>query len=1421
MAAMIFAEGVAADTGISSCQTLNTDGERYYLTADIIDSAVSNCITMTCKNCVLDLAGYNVDGNHAADNGIYIYYGSSTTVNITIKNGTLEDWDFSAIYLRRAFETRIENVNIIDPRDYAFHTYVADKTNITNVTVTNNYDVFYFQSTNEINLLNVSFDYPYSLGALFSYSASADCHNSMTNVTIGAKPLFYTEEHDYDIKNWDDNFSQIITCDADGLNISNITRRGDRAGQFDGGALWIAGDTDNYYIDNVNLTDVYDGIFLFYNDRGRITNVNTSMVARPSYNYGDFQTNYTYINSDKANIGYISYNGDECKLENMTQTKTDSYCLYFVVGADNNEVSNMTCLGDASSYVVYMRSNSAKTTFVTGNKIHNNFFNTSDNYLNGYSDTGMLMNFFNGSEYGNTWARSDGTLGYSETCDDLDYNGVCDYPYNTSTDTICFGSSCGNFTDYIAKSDEYDIFDIQYNFYDGKVFHDNTSFVNVNVTSLYHSTFNCSVLIDGVVKNSSSDVTNATNFYIVPDADGLADGNYQVNISCGRNTTTALNVRVDAVAPFEITRCNDSVDLENTTFYLANNIFDDMEDFNYTIITPVGESAPNPVYTCVPITAFNATLDCAGFNITGNAKGSDGAYSAGVGIQTFVNHAKVINCNISKWTYGGFHSNTNNSVWNSNDFSRSGVEDTGEEVEGVGLFGFTNRFAVISNNVANDITHSGDEKLYYSSCPVIYACDGKEYVLQNEELSPYHAYMYEGTYSARLPDLAPCPDNFKLRIVEDLDEVTHYDMIKLTEVKHAVGTEAYKDVYGNTYTVSDLKSPISCFDSVGDCLDDLIEEDGRFWNWKYSGKVDSADFEMSAVLTFRKEGDHAKMLWSPKLNAETLNPLYVVLLNYTGTANYDLFEDVIAEGKGYDGHKDAILTLYLWNGREWQHVHTGVESMSVNHAGKWIVPLDLSGIKGDTFSIKVRTFVLAGGADSIKVDFSDNEVISETDINPSAATCTNGAGLKELSADDQDYSVMKKGDWCQVEFPKPKAAAVGMGAGSETTYFTKSNGYYTPDFTKDIRANTKNFLTKPLLELTFRGFWTHDSLRSIAMGSFFTDNYMSFIKSNPAKHTQLDAVHNPEKDDNPFNLWHSRHGFIESSKFQNCFNTHVNNSCSVDNLGDMETCVYTLGCNGSIVTNNYAKDMRTCFFLFYSHNTTVSNNYCDGFNGTGVWAYSADGNHIFGNTLISKQEEFGCDMNVNTMQFLGNAGINIIATQGNANNNNIYDNLINATTPACVATFDAEVTASPNFWNQSMTAGTRIHSRTQMLGGNYYTNATGNGISDTCPDADANGFCDAPLDLENSVYGSCSSENCDFLVYSDLYACECAGYGNNQVWDLTEECYLASPCDLGAGNATFINTGVWYCNSVLTCNDFGGGDKIDVMPNCWVNITDY
>ena len=53
-----------------------------------------------------------------------------------------------------------------------------------------------------------------------------------------------------------------------------------------------------------------------------------------------------------------------------------------------------------------------------------------------------------------------------------------------------------------------------------------------------------------------------------------------------------------------------------------------------------------------------------------------------------------------------------------------------------------------------------------------------------------------------------------------------------------------------------------------------------------------------------------------------------------------------------------------------------------------------------------------------------------------------------------------------------------------------------------------------------------------------------------------------------------------------------------------------------------------------------------------------------------------------------------------------------------------------NYFNTTLTAGTNIIGG-PYIGGNYWTNYTGDDFSDTCNDTDHDGICDSSFDIEN------------------------------------------------------------------------------------------
>lgn len=90
-----------------------------------------------------------------------------------------------------------------------------------------------------------------------------------------------------------------------------------------------------------------------------------------------------------------------------------------------------------------------------------------------------------------------------------------------------------------------------------------------------------------------------------------------------------------------------------------------------------------------------------------------------------------------------------------------------------------------------------------------------------------------------------------------------------------------------------------------------------------------------------------------------------------------------------------------------------------------------------------------------------------------------------------------------------------------------------------------------------------------------------------------------------------------------------------------------------------------------------------------------------------------------------------------ADNTILYNNFFNCTDEIVVGA------AAANEWNTSQQAGDRVFSAGTDIGGNFYANATGQGYSEYCADANTDGFCDDSL-----THGA---DNIDYLPLSDGY----------------------------------------------------------------------
>lgn len=222
--------------------------------------------------------------------------------------------------------------------------------------------------------------------------------------------------------------------------------------------------------------------------------------------------------------------------------------------------------------------------------------------------------------------------------------------------------------------------------------------------------------------------------------------------------------------------------------------------------------------------------------------------------------------------------------------------------------------------------------------------------------------------------------------------------------------------------------------------------------------------------------------------------------------------------------------------------------------------------------------------------------------------------------------------------------------------------------------------------------------------------------------------------------------------------------------------------NNLLVNNTANSNQYDGIYLDECSNNTVRNNIVKS-NDAGVNLYSSFQNLILENSVqlnsngIYLYNKSSSNNTIHSNWISGNTkGVHIY----NASQNKIFNNFFNNSN-----NFDFELPFGvlyKNMWNITKRSGSRIYSSGTKIGGNYWTNPSGSGFSDTCEDSDGDGFCDKAYDLvdeEACTPGVNCSNNTDYHPLSDEY-------NVSEVNNPPDQPSLNGPAS--GGNVTGLNT---------------------------------
>lgn len=352
------------------------------------------------------------------------------------------------------------------------------------------------------------------------------------------------------------------------------------------------------------------------------------------------------------------------------------------------------------------------------------------------------------------------------------------------------------------------------------------------------------------------------------------------------------------------------------------------------------------------------------------------------------------------------------------------------------------------------IAASGDDEPEQStsgsSCPYVYSFDGGRYVLDAEPLSGAISKGLERSDLCRLEHLRAHDGRYEVLVRNELEETQYLDQVKLRIVEHPQGSHAYVDLDGAVRVIADPLRATDARDEAGIDLRALVDAPDHI-PWQSAMPRDAAwrDVPLRHELTFSfpkpagaSEGSlvvgAATSLWGSIMMREMMQARGVRLAEWR--RSIDAGGPAMEEMVRFNTREELyFLKLYLLEGDRW--VQRGwIPGGGPMAAETRVIPLDLSGVTGDTVVMRVAPPRGYWAFDYLAMSYGELPASRVTDVPLDRAVVGDGGGdvTPSLSEADGAYHEMKHvGDAMVLTFAAPQAPAQGT-----RTVFLDTRGYY-------------------------------------------------------------------------------------------------------------------------------------------------------------------------------------------------------------------------------------------------------------------------------------------------------------------------------------------------------------------------------------------
>ena len=368
------------------------------------------------------------------------------------------------------------------------------------------------------------------------------------------------------------------------------------------------------------------------------------------------------------------------------------------------------------------------------------------------------------------------------------------------------------------------------------------------------------------------------------------------------------------------------------------------------------------------------------------------------------------------------------------------------------------RTVALTVGVAATLVLAAAITLAATGCPYLYSWDGEKFVLDAELFGGSISQGLERQDFAELPGLRASAGTYRLLLADELDETDYTDSLELIVVDHAQGSRVGIDDNGGLHSLNRPMTALEAHDDTGaDLRPWLASPDHRVWEAE-PAQLSGVPLRRTITLTFPKPA-----------GAESVR-----LAVRAGTAQWgvQMFNKIFSlYGRDLNGMLDSLddnrleaNSVLAWTRREdlftlnvWVREAAGWKVRGVipgGWMGSKVIPLDLSGVTGNTVQIQLRPPGGFWAIDSMTMDFGVDQPLRVTRLQPATARTDSGAEVTDqLRQTDGKYYQASQGDKAEITFNAPPATP-----GMSRTVFLSSRGYYRPNMHSTAPADTATLL---------------------------------------------------------------------------------------------------------------------------------------------------------------------------------------------------------------------------------------------------------------------------------------------------------------------------------------------------------------------------